>query len=122
NKASLTGTYTLPLPATLGRLIFGATFTHTDKQLTNYVYSDPAVLAAYGGRNLNYVPSTDLLNLNLNWNSIAGSGIDVSLFATNVAGKEYYGFIPGLGSNGLETATVGEPRMYGARIKYHFGK
>jgi iron complex outermembrane receptor protein len=122
NKASLTGSYTLPLPGSIGKVIFGATFTHTDRQLGNYIYNqDPALQAIYGG-NLSYIPSTDLLTLNLNWNAVAGSNFDVGVFATNVTGKEYYAFIPGLGSNGLETATVGEPRMYGGRIRYHFGK
>jgi iron complex outermembrane receptor protein len=122
NKAAITASYTLPVPSTLGKVIFGATFTHTDKQLSNYIYNqDPALQAIYGG-NLSYVPSTDLLGLNLNWNAVAGSNFDVGLFSTNVTGKKYYLFIPGLGSNGLETATLGEPRMYGARIRYHFGK
>jgi iron complex outermembrane receptor protein len=121
NKASLTGSYTLPLPASIGRIIFGATFTHTDKQLTNYIYQNPATVAAIG-KDWGFVPSTDLLNLNVNWNAIAGSPVDVSLFATNVTGKEYYQFIPGLGTSGLEFGVLGEPRMYGARIRYRFGK
>jgi iron complex outermembrane receptor protein len=123
NKASLTGSYTLPLPASIGRIIFGATFTHTDRQLTNYVYLNPATVAAIG-KDWGFVPSTDLLNLNLNWNAIAGSPVDVSLFATNVTGKEYYQFIPGLASPGagVEFGVLGEPRMYGARIRYRFGK
>jgi iron complex outermembrane receptor protein len=123
NKASLTGSYTLPLPPSIGRITLGATFTHTDKQLTNYVYLDPATVAAIG-KDYGFVPSTDLLNLNLNWNAIAGSPVDVSLFATNVTGKEYYQFIPGLASPGagVEFGVLGEPRMYGARIRVRFGK
>jgi iron complex outermembrane recepter protein len=124
NKASGTVAYTLPLPSTIGRIVAAATFTHTDKMLTNYNYLNPAIVALFGGQNLSYIPSTDLLNINLNWNSVVGSPFDVSLFATNVADKHYYGFIPGLGSagSGIETATLGEPRMIGARLKYHFGK
>ena len=124
NKAALTGNYTFPLPASIGRITLGATFTHTDKQQTNYVYeNNPALVAAMGG-DFGSVPGTDLLNLNLGWASIAGSPVDVSFFATNVTNKQYYQFIPGLGSfgAGVETAVLGEPRMYGARIKYHFGK
>jgi iron complex outermembrane receptor protein len=75
------------------------------------------------GKDYGYVPSTDLLNLNLNWNAIAGGPVDVALFATNVTGKEYYSYIPGLGAgSGAEFGVLGEPRMYGARIKVHFGK
>jgi iron complex outermembrane receptor protein len=121
NKASLTGNYTLPLPGNIGRIILGATFTHTDKQLTNYVYQNPATVAAIG-KDYGFVPSTDLLNLNVNWNDVAGSPVDFSLFATNVTGKQYYQFIPGLAATGLEFGVLGEPRMYGARIRYRFGK
>jgi iron complex outermembrane receptor protein len=124
NKASGTVAYTLPLPSAIGRIVAAGTFTHTDKMLTNYAYLDPTVAALFGGQNLSFIPSTDLLNINLNWNSVVGSPFDIALFATNVADKHYYGFIPGLGSpgNGIETATLGEPRMMGARLKYHFGR
>jgi iron complex outermembrane receptor protein len=123
NKASLQANYTLPLPLSIGRVVLGATFVHTDKQLTNYAYLDPTVVTLFGA-NYGSVPSTDLLNLNLNLNAIAGSPVDVSFFATNVTGKQYYQFIPGLGSAqlGLETAALGEPRMYGARVRWRFGK
>jgi iron complex outermembrane receptor protein len=123
NKLALEADYTLPLPPTIGRVTFGATFVHTDKQLTNYDYLDPAVAALFG-QNLSFVPSTDLLNLNLGWNSISQSPVDVNVFVTNVTDKHYYTFIPGLGSRqlGMETAALGAPRMYGARIRWHFGK
>ena len=124
NKYTAEADYTLPLPRGIGRVIFGATFTHTDKQLTDYNYLNPAVVALFNGQNFSYIPATNLLNLNLAWNSIAGSPVDVSFFATNVTQQHYYSFIPGLGSAqlGLETAVLGEPRFWGARIKYHFGK
>jgi iron complex outermembrane recepter protein len=123
NKFTIEADYTLPLPSTIGRVSVGATFTHTDKQLSNYDYLDPAVVALFG-QNLSYLPATDLLNLNLGWNSIAQSPVDVNFFVTNVTDKQYYTFIPGLGSAalGLETAMLGQPRMYGARVKWHFGK
>jgi iron complex outermembrane receptor protein len=123
NKLAIEADYTLPLPASIGRVTFGATFVHTDKQLTNYDYLDPTVVALFG-QNLSFIPSTDLLNLNLGWSSISQSPVDVNLFVTNVTDKRYYTFIPGLGSKqlGVETAMLGTPRMYGARIRYHFGK
>jgi len=124
NKFTAEADYTLPLPASIGRLIFGATFTHTDKQLSNYDYLDPAVVALFNGQNFSYLPATNLLNLDLTWKAIAGSPVDVSFFATNVTQEHYYSFIPGLGSAqlGLESAVLGEPRFWGARIRYNFGK
>jgi iron complex outermembrane receptor protein len=124
NKFTAEADYTLPLPAGIGKVIFGATFTHTDKELTNYDYLDPAVVALFDGVNNSYIPATNLLNLDLTWKAVAGSPVDVAFFATNVTQEHYYSFIPGLGSAqlGLETAVLGEPRMWGARIRYNFGK
>jgi iron complex outermembrane receptor protein len=124
NKFTAEADYTLPLPASIGRLIFGVTFTHADKQLTDYDYLNPATVALFNGQNNSYIQATNLLNLNLAWNSIAGSPLDVSFFATNVTQQHYYAFVPGLGSAqlGLETAVLGEPRFWGARVRYRFGK
>jgi iron complex outermembrane receptor protein len=120
NKFTVTGTYTLPLDESIGRISVGATFTHTDKQLTSYAYLDPAMLAAFGG-DLGTVGKRDLLNLNASWNGIAGLPLDLGLFATNVTKKKYYNYVPGLASSGNEFAVLGEPRMYGARLRYRFG-
>ena len=122
NKASVTGTYTLPLDPSIGRIAIGATFVHTDKQLTNYAYSTPADVALYGA-NFGYVKKTDLLNLNASWNNVVGLPIDLAAFATNVTNKKYYAFIPGLGGtagSGAEFAVVGQPRFFGGRARYHF--
>ncbi len=122
NKVAVTGTYTLPLDPGIGRISVGATFVHTDKQLTNYVYSTPADVAAYGG-NFEYVQKTNLLNLNASWNDVVGLPIDVAAFATNVTNKKYYTYIPGLGGlagSGAEFAGVGQPRFFGGRVRYHF--
>jgi iron complex outermembrane receptor protein len=121
NKFSISATYTLPLDESVGRISFGAIFTHRDGMLTNYIdRSNPdATIAAFST-----LPALDLLNLNASWNSIAGSPVDLSVFATNVTNKKYYTYAAGLGSPqvGFETAAVGEPQMYGARIRVRFGK
>jgi iron complex outermembrane receptor protein len=120
NKVSVSATYTLPLDESIGKISFGAIFTHRDKMLVNYIDREnpnPAIAA------FSRLPALDLLNLNINWNSVAGSPFDLSLFATNVTKEKYYVFAAGLGSPevGFETASVGEPRMFGARVKFHFG-
>ena len=124
NKYTAEADYTLPLPRSVGRVVVGATFTHTDKQLTDYDYLDPAVVTLFNGQNNSYIQATNLLNLDLAWKTILGSPLDVSFFATNVTQQKYYTFIPGLGSAqlGLETAALGVPRMYGVSIRYNFGK
>jgi iron complex outermembrane receptor protein len=121
NKYSLSGNYTLPLPGDLGRIRVGATFVHTDEQLTSYAYQSPAILAAFGS-DLGTIGARDLLNLNASWESIAGLPVDLSAFATNVTQEKYYQFVPGLASSGAEFAVLGEPRMYGMRVRYRFGE
>jgi iron complex outermembrane receptor protein len=63
-----------------------------------------------------------LLNLNLTWKKVAGSDFDLALFMTNVTNEKYrVASAGGLPSTGAEFVLVGEPRMFGARLKYNFG-
>jgi iron complex outermembrane receptor protein len=121
HKVTVSGRYTLPLDESIGKISFGANYTYRTKMLVNYIdreNPDPAIAA------FSTLPSVGLLNLNAGWESIAGSPIDLAFFATNVTKKKYYSYAAGLGSPqvGFETASVGEPRMYGVRLKYSFGR
>lgn len=120
NQLNLSANYTLPLDEDVGRVTVGLTYVYIDDRLTNYTYQDPEVLAIYGA-DLGKLSSVDLWNASLNWNHVAGLPVDLSLFGTNLADEEYYGYVPGLGANGLETAVLGQPRMYGLRLRYRFG-
>ena len=121
NKVFTSANYTLPLDRSIGAISFGAGYIYTSRQQTNYTYLDPAVVAAMGA-NYGSVAGHGLLNVDLAWNNIFGSGVDMMAFGTNVANKQYFAFIPGLaGNSGVEFATLGEPRMYGARVRYRFG-
>jgi iron complex outermembrane receptor protein len=129
NKISISGNYTLPLSQSIGKIIVGTTFTHTDRQLANYDYlNEPKIIADNGG-NFGQLGNRDLLDLNATWQSILGSALDLSLFGTNVTNQHYYTFYAGLGGAGpggvpqvgFETGEVGTPRMYGLRLRYHFG-
>ena len=118
NKYTITGTYVIPIDRSLGRTSIGATFVHEDRMLTNYS------LRNVDGDldSLSYVKSRDILNLNASWNGIFRSNVDLSLFATNVLQKQYYSiYAPLLPIVGFTSGIVGEPRMYGLRLRYHFG-
>ncbi|MET0364159.1 MAG: TonB-dependent receptor [Sphingobium sp.] len=121
NKYTISATYTLPLDESVGKISFGAIFTHRDSMLTNYssrANPNPSIAA------LSYLPPLDLLNLNASWNSIAGSPVDLTLFATNVTKQKYLNFVSGTGGStqtNFETGSVGEPRMYGLRVRVRFG-
>ncbi len=117
NKIVLNGAYTLPVPDALGKMSVGATFTHTDKQLANYSDRTVSGFESYG-----FLPATDLLDLNANWRGVFGHPVDASFFATNVTGQHYYVYAAGLATSGLgfESLQLGQPTMYGVRLKYHF--
>jgi iron complex outermembrane receptor protein len=120
NKYRITGTYTLPLGDEIGKVAVAASFIHTDSMIATYGdrYSPFPTIAGAGT-----LPATDLVNLSLDWNSIVGKPFDLMLFATNVTNKEYYTFVSGVGvSTGFETAQLGQPRMYGLRLRVRFGK
>jgi iron complex outermembrane receptor protein len=122
NRVTITGTYTLPIDESVGRVSFGATFTHTDSQKTTTANDDAFSVGAipYNG---GISPATDLLNLNLNWNNVGGHPIDLALFATNVTDQKYWVAIgSALGTLGGESIILGTPRMYGARVKVRFGQ
>jgi iron complex outermembrane receptor protein len=121
----------LPLDQTIGAVYVGATYAYTSSQLSVFNYNNPLTVQLMGG-NFGTLPSRSLLNLDAGWTSIFGSGVDLSAFGTNVTNKKYYQYIPGLGVSvlsggnevnlGMELANVGEPRMYGVRLRYRFGQ
>lgn len=119
HKLSTTATYLLPFDPKIGQVDVAAALTYTSNQRTQYVFNKAALLAAYG-YNYDVLPSTSLLNLNLDWKAILGTPVDLSLFATNVTAKEYYVYNPALAASGFEPGVVGLPRMYGARARYRF--
>lgn len=68
------------------------------------------------------LPGHPLLNLNLNWTSAFNKPIDISLFATNVLNKDYTTYTSGTYVVlGFESRNVGQPVMFGTRLRYNFG-
>ena len=121
NRITVTGTFNLPVPAEVGKVSLSAIFTHTDKYFSNHG-NDKAFAAGVVPFNASIAPATNLLNLNLTWTDVAGSPIDLAVFATNVTGQKYYvSSSNGLASSGAEWLILGAPRMYGLRAKIRFG-
>jgi iron complex outermembrane receptor protein len=58
--------------------------------------------------------------MNLDWRDIAGHPIDVQLYVSNLANKVYVS--GGESYLGLDKGTYGDPRFYGIRVKYRYGK
>jgi iron complex outermembrane receptor protein len=125
NRVTVTGTYTLPLDESVGKISFGATFTHTDANRAVADSSSPYVapLNGFGGSpGFAILSASNLLNLNANWNSVMGEPVDLSFFMTNVTNEKRITFpSQSLPVDGGDGGHLNAPRMYGFRLKIHFG-
>jgi iron complex outermembrane receptor protein len=117
HKLSVSLNYTLPLDEEIGKVTVGATYTHTARQITNYAFRNRA------GELMGYslLQPRDIVDLNLTWKNVAGSPVDLSVFANNVTKQEYYTYILDV-QQGFQSAQLGLPRMYGMRLRYTFGR
>ena len=121
HRLTATASYTLPLDESIGRVSLGATYTHTGKQFSTHG-ADAATAAGAIPFNGGISPATDLVNLNLDWKGVAGAPVDLALFATNVTKEKYWvASSNGLSSLGGDSLILGQPRVYGMRLKFHFG-
>src|SRR5439155_7437238 len=77
HRLTLTATYTVPVPESVGELTIGGTWVYTSKQI-----ADGGMPAEIG-----LIPSTNLFNLNIGWDHILGSRLDGAFFMTNVTNK-----------------------------------
>lgn len=107
----------LPIAERLGDLSFFVNYAHNSSQHTEATVVAPQQpgekLDAFG-----------LLNMSLDWNNIAGSGLDAGLYVTNATNKLYRISNTDVYQGGslLSWATIyGEPRMYGLKLRYRFG-
>ena len=118
HRLSVTGTYTLPLDSNVGDVSIGATWVYTSKYITNAL--EPQYV---NGFPMGITPPSNLVNLNLDWNSVGGSPIDLALFATNVTKEKIK--LPNQNSytvSGVAEVGMSPPRMYGLRLRYRFGQ
>jgi iron complex outermembrane receptor protein len=78
NRVTLNATYTLPLDESIGEISFGVTYIHTDanRALSSKVAPNFVVQAS------------DLVNLNVDWESAFGQPIDLAFFMTNVTNQK----------------------------------
>lgn len=109
HRLTLGANYTLPLPDSAGRLSAGVTYVYTSKQVADD--SSP----------FGVLPSSNLVNLNVDWKSMAGLPIDASAFVTNLTKEEFPVNSSGNWSSlGYESVVPNQPRMYGLRLRYNF--
>lgn len=112
-KYTLGAQYRLPAPAEVGDLTAGVHWAWESSNGDTSVINGLGLTKAHG-----------LLNADVTWNSVYGRPFDISVFGSNLLNKTFVvtpvenwqpGFFGGL-------AFYNEPRMYGARLTYHFGE
>jgi iron complex outermembrane receptor protein len=104
---SATAQYQLPLPSASGAVLLNVDWYRIDSFYTNAV------------KNNGY----QLTNAHVDWLSATNSALEVSIFVNNAFNKVYVReyALSGL-AQGVFTGTYGDPRMFGGRITYHFGR
>jgi iron complex outermembrane receptor protein len=113
HRASISATYTLPLGEDIGRISFGGTYVYTSRQLFSRTTA-PA---------FQFLPVSNLFNLNVNWNRVLGSTFDAAFFMTNVTNQKKFVSAGTLYNNaGFESLQYAPPRMFGFRLRYSFGR
>jgi iron complex outermembrane receptor protein len=103
---TLSGTYDLPLPGDLGNLVFGASYFKIGEVQFQALRA----------------PSWDRLDLTLDWRNVAGSNMNIGVFANNVTDK--VSIISGGSTSagtGFTSAFYGPPRMYGVKLSVALG-
>jgi iron complex outermembrane receptor protein len=103
------------LPVDPANITLAADYSFTSKVTT----SDPDARSI--GLSDTY-PGYGIVNARLEWRDAIRPGLDLSLFATNITDKVYIvGGYPLASFLGISTALFGDPRTYGASIRFRFG-
>jgi iron complex outermembrane receptor protein len=110
--ANVSGTIMIPTPESVGKLEVGATYRYQASFQTAASTVSRGQLAS----------SIKQVDLNLDWRDVGGRPVDFSLFATNVTKQKVATLItPLYATFGFDTRYLGEPRIYGAKLRVRFG-
>jgi len=109
------GSLNMPLSGNMGELELYTNYSHVSSQgtapLGNRITEPGSVLAGFG-----------LLNASLTWKDVAGSGVDLTAFGTNLTNELYRTSNSNVFNSLLTRSTIyGEPRMYGLKARFAFG-
>jgi len=142
HKLVVSGTYTLPLPESFGKLSVGATYLYqsayravsdppasiiSNGTITNSAgalipMGTPVAITPYAfASTYGILPHQNLINLNVNWEHVAGGPVDLGFFVTNLTKAHTILHANVQDGNGFISNIVGEPRMFGFRVRFKFG-
>jgi iron complex outermembrane recepter protein len=110
NKYGASIRYDVPVPEEIGEVSVGLSYSYQ----SHFRAQDPDqpgnIIGDYG-----------LLNFDAEWKNIAGRPVDLEVFVTNVADEQYIQQnLAYYNVFGSVAVLYGEPRMYGARLRYNF--
>jgi iron complex outermembrane receptor protein len=126
--------YTLPLDESVGKFTVGGTIVYQSRRR---IVSDGVITRADGSllslaqtvadgvvttSGAGIAPASTVLNLNATWENVAQLPVDLSFFMTNVTNEHVILQINDNQQRGFISATVGEPRMWGFRLRYKFSQ
>lgn len=135
--------YTAVTDASAGAILNGSPFPYTPKhkysvggtyetavgdigQLAlsaNYVHQSEVSTAQTNASFYNYLPGYGLLNASIDLRNVGGRPLDIGVFASNLTKRAVpVGVMDQYAALGFVALTYSEPRMYGLRIGYRFGK
>src|SRR3546814_109232 len=83
--------------------------------------SDIYMTDDFGGQNGENLPGYTATNVRLDWNNVAGTGLDLGGYVRNLFGEHYY-VSPSVLLLNFPTSSVyvGEPRTWGLMARYRF--
>jgi iron complex outermembrane receptor protein len=110
---NINATIDLPLPEDMGEMSLYASYAHVSSQWTAPRPTEPGgALEGYG-----------LLNASLNWRNVGRTGVDLAIFGTNLTNKLYRVSSNNVSSSSFVQSTLyGEPRMFGVKLRYSWGR
>jgi len=113
NQYNLAANLTLPFSDRVGEVVLRGTYSWQDK-----VYAGDTTPSSP----FSTIPGYGLVGARLDWGQVLGNrNLDLSLFATNLANKDYrVSVIQQYTGNGYTSAISGEPRMYGVTLRGRF--
>ncbi|WP_177198285.1 TonB-dependent receptor [Novosphingobium sp. CF614] len=111
-SGSVGGAVKLPIPESAGKVEFSATYRFQ----SSYQVAPPTITS---------VRATPVkqVDLNLDWTNVGGAPVDLSMFVSNLTKQVTVVTVNGLVNVlGFDARQLGEPRMFGARLRVRFGE
>ena len=113
HSATASINYILPLPVSIGDVSVGLAVVYKSE----YRYVPDSVPGSDNG----LIPETTFANLNLNWADVMGKPVELGAFVTNVTNEKIYLTVQDNQTRGFVSSHIGEPRLWGMRVRYKFG-